>query len=137
MIRGRTMQSVRNATLTGVSGSLHGAARNYPWAALARHRRDAINVGVVVQDSDVEFLGGRDQEVRDLAASLTALSEQALHPKRPVLVRRGRIELKRVERAPTSTSHSSALRGRGEYPTPRPQMLARANSPAAASGSTT
>ena len=65
----------------------------------------------------------------DLAASLTALSEQALHPKRPVLVRRGRIELKRVER-----SHKRipllGVAGAGEYPTPRPQMLARANSSA-------
>lgn len=68
-------------------------------AALAGHRRDEIKVGVVVEDSDAEFLGcRRDQEVRDLAASLTALSEEALHLKRSTLVRCGRIdELKRVE----------------------------------------
>ena len=84
----------------------------------------------------VPRMSGRDREVGDLAASLTALSEEALHLKRSTLVRCGRIdELETRPSAPTSSSHSSAFRA--EYPTSRSQMLPRASSPAIANGSTT
>ncbi len=79
---------------SGWVGSFHGACRHDPLAALAGHRRDQVKVGVVVEDSDAEFLGGScDQEVGDdLAASLTALSEEALDLKCPARVRRGGID---------------------------------------------
>jgi hypothetical protein len=85
---------------SGWVGSFHGACRHDPLAALAGRRRDQVKVGVVVEDSDAEFLGGGcDREVGDLAASLTALSEEALDLKCPALVRRGGIDkFKRVER---------------------------------------
>ena len=64
---------------------------------------------------------------RDLAASLTPLSEEALHLKRSALVRCGRIDqLERVERSHQLIPFFGV---RAEYPTSRSQMLARASSP--------
>jgi len=52
---------------------VHAAGGHDPPAALAGHRGDGVEVGVVVQDGYVELLRcRRDQQIGDLAPALAA-----------------------------------------------------------------
>lgn len=73
--------------VTVALGSIDGACRHHPLTGLAGSRCDEVEVRVVVKDSKAVFLAGRrDQQVRDFAAALASLSEQALNGKRAALM---------------------------------------------------
>ncbi len=77
----------------------HAARAHDPFAALTGDRRDGGEVGVVVRCGDVELFGCRcDEQVRDLAPTLAALGEQALHLVSARRMRCGRLDwFERVE----------------------------------------
>ncbi len=53
-------------------------------AGLTGHGGNEVEVSVVVKDDDIELLRcGSDQQIGDLAASLTGQSEEPLHLERP------------------------------------------------------
>ena len=90
-------------TFTALSIQYHGSAA-FPLAhlhrpgtthrqGLASDRGDEIEVCVIMQHGNGKRFGCRgDQEVRDLAATLTALGQQPLHLKCPPDVCRGRLD---------------------------------------------
>jgi hypothetical protein len=95
------------AAKSRVVGSFEAARWGDPSAPLARYGRDEVEVTVVVEDRKGEFLGGRSHEqVRNLASSLAALSQESLDLERAAHVAGGRVDGLEGIKGSTSRSNS-------------------------------
>jgi hypothetical protein len=114
-------QALAGGSSVAVSGSAGGPGGYDPLARLTGHRRDAVEVGVVVKHGEAAFFGrGSGEEIRHLVAALMLGRQEPLDPSRSALVVASR--LKQLEDlaappsiGPTRRRFTPSIQSRGRY----------------------